>query len=445
VQDIRRNAFWILLTLVIMSLITSVVFDLVTALGVFSFGISLYLFAHLYWVYKLNQWLNKPILNHIPNGAGIWEDIFASLYQEYRRHSRSQNQLSSALGRFRHAASALPDGVVVLNAVNEIEWCNPPAEITLGLNLKQDENQPINYLVRHGGFLSYLNDQDYAEPVKLKSWRNNEVTLEIQLIPFGTKQKLLICRDVSPVEKLESMRRDFIANVSHELRTPLTVVGGFVETLLDMEGAVPENTRSYFNMMQEQTSRMGRLIEDLLTLSQIESNAQPPDESEVNMVTLIQMLVNDANALSLGKHQISLHLQANINIIGASEELQSALGNLVSNAVRYTPEGGKIEISWHMEFEHAVFSVKDNGIGIEQQHIDRLTERFYRVDRSRSRVTGGTGLGLSIVKHILTRHQAKLKIYSVAGSGSTFSVAFPKSRMVKINAHQIDDVPKNTA
>jgi two-component system phosphate regulon sensor histidine kinase PhoR len=428
-----------------MSLITSVVFDLVTALGVFSFGISLYLFAHLYWVYKLNQWLNKPILNHIPNGAGIWEDIFASLYQEYRRHSRSQNQLSSALGRFRHAASALPDGVVVLNAVNEIEWCNPPAEITLGLNLKQDENQPINYLVRHGGFLSYLNDQDYAEPVKLKSWRNNEVTLEIQLIPFGTKQKLLICRDVSPVEKLESMRRDFIANVSHELRTPLTVVGGFVETLLDMEGAVPENTRSYFNMMQEQTSRMGRLIEDLLTLSQIESNAQPPDESEVNMVTLIQMLVNDANALSLGKHQISLHLQANINIIGASEELQSALGNLVSNAVRYTPEGGKIEISWHMEFEHAVFSVKDNGIGIEQQHIDRLTERFYRVDRSRSRVTGGTGLGLSIVKHILTRHQAKLKIYSVAGSGSTFSVAFPKSRMVKINAHQIDDVPKNTA
>jgi two-component system, OmpR family, phosphate regulon sensor histidine kinase PhoR len=445
VQDIRRNAFWILLTLVIMSLITSVVFDLVTALGVFSFGISLYLFAHLYWVYKLNQWLNKPILNHIPNGAGIWEDIFASLYQEYRRHSRSQNQLSSALGRFRHAASALPDGVVVLNAVNEIEWCNPPAEITLGLNLKQDENQPINYLVRHGGFLSYLNDQDYAEPVKLKSWRNNEVTLEIQLIPFGTKQKLLICRDVSPVEKLESMRRDFIANVSHELRTPLTVVGGFVETLLDMEGAVPENTRSYFNMMQEQTSRMGRLIEDLLTLSQIESNAQPPDESEVNMVTLIQMLVNDANALSLGKHQISLHLQANINIIGASEELQSALGNLVSNAVRYTPEGGKIEISWHMEFEHAVFSVKDNGIGIEQQHIDRLTERFYRVDRSRSRVTGGTGLGLSIVKHILTRHQAKLEIYSVAGSGSTFSVAFPKSRMVKINAHQIDDVPKNTA
>ncbi len=433
-QDIRWNAFWILLTLVIISLISWAAFDAVTALCVFSIGVVVYLCAHLYWVHQLNKWLNKPIINHIPNGAGIWEDVFASLYQEYRRHSRSQTQLSSALGRFRHAASALPDGVVVLNAENEIEWCNPPAEKTLGLNLKQDENQPINYLVRHGGFVSYLNEQDYAEPIKLKSWRNNEVTLEIQLIPFGTKQKLLICRDVSPVEKLEAMRRDFIANVSHELRTPLTVVGGFVETLLDMEGAVPASTRSYFNMMQEQTSRMGRLIEDLLTLSQIESNAQPPEEAEINMSDLIQMLFNDANALSMGKHQITLQLEANVNILGASEELQSALGNLVSNAIRYTPSGGSIEIGWRIEFEHAVFSVKDNGIGIEQRHIDRLTERFYRVDRSRSRETGGTGLGLSIVKHILTRHQAKLKIYSVSGEGSTFSVAFPKSRMIEVKS-----------
>jgi two-component system, OmpR family, phosphate regulon sensor histidine kinase PhoR len=212
------------------------------------------------------------------------------------------------------------------------------------------------------------------------------------------------------------------------------VVGGFVETLLDMEGAVPASTRSYFNMMQEQTSRMGRLIEDLLTLSQIESNAQPPEDAEINMSDLIQMLFNDANALSMGKHQISLHLDAEVNILGASEELQSALGNLVSNAIRYTPSDGSIDISWHIEFEHAVFSVKDNGIGIEQQHIDRLTERFYRVDRSRSRETGGTGLGLSIVKHILTRHQAKLKIYSVSGQGSTFSVAFPKSRMIAVKA-----------
>ena len=373
------------------------------------------------------------MLNHIPNGSGIWEDVFASLYQEYRRHSRNQTQLSSALGRFRHAASALPDGVVVLNAANEIEWCNRPAEKKLGLNLKQDENQPIYYLVRHGDFVRYLNEEDYIEPIKLKSWRDAEITLEISLIPFGTKQKLLICRDVSQLEKLEAMRRDFIANVSHELRTPLTVVGGFVETLLDMEGAVPDSTRSYFNMMQEQTNRMGRLIEDLLTLSQIESNAQPPEDAEINMAGLMNMLQNDANGLSMGNHQIMIECDANTNLLGAAEELQSALSNLVSNAVRYTPKGGNIVIGWHTVNDHAVFSVKDDGIGIEQQHIDRLTERFYRVDRSRSRETGGTGLGLSIVKHILTRHQAKLQIHSVSGKGSTFSVVFPKARMIAVS------------
>ena len=436
-QDIRWNAFWVGLALTVICLITWASSTAMDALIVLVIGLSLYLFGHLYWLHKLNKWLNKPMLNHIPNGSGVWEDVFASLYQEHRRHSRNQTQLSSALGRFRHAASALPDGVVVLNAANEIEWCNPPAEKKLGLNLKQDENQPINYLVRHGDFVTYLNEQDYSEPIKLKSWRNSDVTLEIQLIPFGTKQKLLICRDVSQLEKIEAMRRDFIANVSHELRTPLTVVGGFVETLLDMDGAVPESTRSYFNMMQDQTSRMGRLIEDLLTLSHIESNAQPPEDTEINMVALTNMLLNDANALSLSKHEITLDAEPNLDLIGALEELQSALGNLVSNAVRYTPTGGKIAIAWKMCADgHAIFSVKDNGIGIEQQHIDRLTERFYRVDRSRSRETGGTGLGLSIVKHILTRHQAKLQITSVpqdgilAEHGSTFSVIFPKTRIV---------------
>jgi two-component system phosphate regulon sensor histidine kinase PhoR len=367
----------------------------------------------------------------MPNGSGVWEDIFASLYKEHRRHSRNQTQLSTALGRFRHAASALPDGVVVLNTENEIEWCNIPAETKLGLNLEQDQNQPITYLLRHGNFISYLQEQDYSEPIKLKSWRNAEITLEILLIPFGTKQKLLICRDVTQLEKIDAMRRDFIANVSHELRTPLTVVGGFVETLLDMDGAIPENTRTYFNMMQDQTNRMRRLIEDLLTLSHIESNVQPPEDTEIEMSALLNMLLNDANALSHGKHQITVDAEANLDLSGALEELQSALGNLVSNAIRYTPNGGNILISWKIRQDHAIFSVSDDGIGIEQQHIDRLTERFYRVDRSRSRETGGTGLGLSIVKHILTRHQARLEITSELGKGSTFSVVFPKARIIQ--------------
>lgn len=430
-QDIRWNAFWLGLTLTVICLITWASSTATIALIVFAAGILIYLACHLYWLHQLNLWLKKPVLTNIPNGSGVWEDIFASLYQEHRRHSRNQTQLSSALGRFRHAASALPDGVVVLNSANDIEWCNPPAEILLGLDLKQDENQPINYLVRHTDFVDYLQAQEYSDPIKIKSWRNSEVILEIQLIPFGTKQKLLICRDVTQLEKIETMRRDFIANVSHELRTPLTVVGGFVETLLDMDGAVPESTRGYFNMMQEQTTRMRRLIEDLLTLSHIESNAQAPEDTTIEMSALLNMLLNDANGLSQGKHKIFVEADPQLDLIGAMDELQSALSNLVSNAIRYTPEGGEIHIIWQLRGNQAVFSVKDNGIGIEQLHIDRLTERFYRVDRSRSRETGGTGLGLSIVKHILTRHQAKLEVSSELGVGSTFSVIFPKARIAQ--------------
>lgn len=433
-QDIRWNALWILSILTLLSLIVWAFSSLTIGLLVFSTSLLIYLGRHLYWLHRLNQWLAKPVLNQIPEGAGVWEDVFASLYQEHRRHSRNQTQLSTALGRFRHAASALPDGVVVLDSENEIEWCNPSAEIQLGLNNKQDQNQPITYLVRHGDFVNYVQEQNYAEPIKLKSWRNDEITLEIVLIPFGVNQKLLISRDVTQLEKIESMRRDFIANVSHELRTPLTVVGGFVETLLDMEGAIPESTRSYFNMMQDQTSRMRRLIEDLLTLSHIESNVQPPEDTRIEMSALLNMLLNDANALSHGKHQITVESDADLDLLGAPEELQSALGNLVSNAVRYTPDGGHIQISWKLRNDQAVFSVSDDGIGIEQQHIDRLTERFYRVDRGRSRETGGTGLGLSIVKHILTRHQARLEITSELGKGSTFSVVFPKARIVKKSA-----------
>ncbi|MES2502504.1 MAG: phosphate regulon sensor histidine kinase PhoR [Pseudomonadota bacterium] len=447
-QDIRWNAFWLILSLSLLCLVIWASADAVTALITLCAGLFLYLISHLFWLHKLHDWLKKPVLNHMPNGIGVWEDIFASLYQEHRKNSRSQTQLSSTLERFRHAASALPDGVVVLNSDNEIEWCNPPAESQLGLNLKQDQNQPISYLVRHSDFVAYLQAQEAdglvkldsakLDPIKLKSWRNPEITLEIQLIPFGSKQKLLICRDVTSLEKTETVRRDFIANVSHELRTPLTVVGGFLETLGDMDGAVPESSKTYFSMMLDQTSRMRRIIEDLLTLSTIESNAQSPDDNQIDMPKLLNQIQNDAKNLSKSLHKtphaIYLEMDKNLNIKGAQEELYSALSNLTSNAVRYTPEGGDIFISWHLRDSQAVFSVRDTGIGIEQQHIDRLTERFYRVDRSRSRETGGTGLGLAIVKHILSRHQAKLEIESEWGVGSTFSIAFPMARIVQKTA-----------
>ena len=366
----------------------------------------------------------------MPIGAGAWEDVFATIYHEQRRHNRSKIQLSSALDRFRHAASALPDGVVLLDDDNKIEWCNKPAEQQLGLMLKQDINKPIVYLVRNAEFIKYLEHHVDIEPIKLKSWIRLDVTLEIQLVAFGSSQKLLISRDVSQQEKLEHMRRDFIANVSHELRTPLTVVGGFLETLSDMDGAVPENLRNYFGMMQEQTSRMRLLIEDLLTLSQLESGATSLDEAELDVYALLSNILNEAKSLSNGQHTISLEANQTLALVASNQELHSAFGNLVGNAVRYTPDGGSISIKWEEKNQEAIFSVTDTGLGIEQQHIDRLTERFYRVDRSRSRGTGGTGLGLSIVKHILNRHQARLEIISEYGKGSTFKAVFPKTRIV---------------
>lgn len=401
-----------------------------TAWLLFSLGALAYLAGHLYWTHRLYQWALKPSLNFMPNGKGIWEDIFANLYHEMRRHSRSQSQLSSSLERLRHATSALPDGVVVLNNRNEIEWFNEPAIQRLGLKRHHDESQPIYYLVRQAEFVQYLQAEDYSEPLKLKSWRSPDITLELQIIPFASKQRLLICRDVSAIEKTEVMRRDFIANVSHELRTPLTVIGGFLETIGDMQGEISPDIQPYFDMMQSQTTRMRRIIEDLLTLSRLENNVTLKDEADIAMPALLNLLLKDAQALSQGQHTVRLHLETEVNIRGSYNELLSALSNLTTNAVRYTPAKGRIDIYWQLRGEEAVFTVQDTGIGIESHHLPRLTERFYRVDSGRSRDTGGTGLGLSIVKHILHHHQASLQIESEPGQGSRFIIVFPAQRVL---------------
>ena len=430
--DIRVKVALSLCALSAICLFIWLVSSAIVALVVFSSCLLAYLYSHISWLHQLHTWFKNHALKEIPEGSGVWEDVFAALLRYERSNNNNQAELSYALERFNLTANAIPDGLVILGISNEIEWCTPHAENQLGLDLTTDKNLPIVNLLRDSHFIAYLYSETYDEPFKLKSWRNPELILEIQLIPFANQQKLLICRDMTQLEKVDAMRRDFIANVSHELRTPLTVVGGFLETLGDMKGAVPDSIKSYFAMMQDQTSRMRRIIEDLLTLSTIESNVQAPDDLEIDMTYLLKTIQNDALGLSQilykSKHKIQLDADATLNLSGAQDELQSALSNLVSNAVRYTPKGGEIFITWQLINEHPTFAVRDTGIGIEQQHIDRLTERFYRVDRGRSRETGGTGLGLSIVKHILIRHQAKLEISSEIGVGSTFSVVFPKAR-----------------
>ncbi|MEO8009783.1 MAG: phosphate regulon sensor histidine kinase PhoR, partial [Betaproteobacteria bacterium] len=321
-------------------------------------------------------------------------------------------------------------------------WCNPKAEDYFGLDYRRDRGQQITYILRQPQFVEHLSSARPGEPLALKMMRpGGEIVLSVQQVPYGDSRKLLLGRDITRWERLETTRRDFVANVSHELRTPLTVVGGFLETLDDMDTPDAEMSKRAIALMRQQTDRMVRLVEDLLTLSRLESTHNALRDEDVNVPELLRALHQDALVLSAGRHRIRVKLESAEWLKGNTEELRSAFGNLISNAVRYTPENGEIEIRWETPDGQPAFAVHDSGIGIEPQHIDRLTERFYRVDRSRSRETGGTGLGLAIVKHVLNRHQARLDIQSTLGNGSTFSVVFPDVRRLAAGQASAAKVP----
>lgn len=380
---------------------------------------------------RLLAWIDGPLDGPVPTGFGIWDYIFAGLHRRTRMRQEERQQLADAVDRFRRAGEALPDGVVILADHDQIEGMNAKAAQHLGLNPKTDRWQTITNLVRDPEFVTYLDKGSYDEPLLFKNSRVSGQTLLLQVIPYGDRQQLLLSRDITQLERLETMRRDFVANVSHELKTPLTVVSGFVEMLSDNYADFSaEDVLRYLGLICEQSGRMQHLIEDLLTLSALETGSVQ-NEEKVALTPLLQSLERDAQALSGGRHQISLHIAGPACLLGCGNELRSALGNLVSNAIRYTPAGGSVAIDWQGGSEGGTFSVRDTGIGIAAQHIPRLTERFYRVDRSRSRDTGGTGLGLAIVKHVLTRHQAALEVESEPGKGSCFIARFPARRVLE--------------
>ena len=397
-------------------------------------GLGLVLF-HLEHLARLLRWLHAPTGTPVPAAIGVWEQVFAALHRRTRQTSEEQRRLKTIVARFRSAGQALPDGVVVLDSEHSIEWLNPTAGQHLGLSLEQDRGYPIVNLVREPEFAAYLEGGHYGEPLLLRPGRNPGCSLALQIVPYGGSHMLLLSRDITQLEKLETLRRDFVANVSHELKTPLTVVNGFIETLLDGYAEFsPAEVARYLELAREQAQRMQRLVDDLLTLSALETGPLAQDES-VPLADLLQEVLAEARALSAGAHQFSLHVPAALCLLGSRSELHSAIGNLASNAVRYTPPGGNIAIAWEEEAGGGgSLSVRDDGIGIEAQHLPRLTERFYRVDRGRSRESGGTGLGLAIVKHVLTRHQALLEIESRPGSGSCFRVRFPARRCVDSDA-----------
>jgi len=384
----------------------------------------------LWQEFRLARWLENPDEVDPPDATGTWGDIFYRLQKLQRRQKASRGQLTSALEQFEHAAMAVPDGMVILNGNEQIDWCNPASRTYMGLDYERDRGQFIRYLLRQAHFLDFLDAADYSQRLVCKSPINREVTLSMQLVPFGEGKKLLVARDITDLERVDAMRRDFIANVSHELRTPLTVVGGFVETLADAPDLPPSESRRYFDLMLDHTRRMQHLLDDLLTLSRLESADHTLKDEPINVPELAQALKAEAESLSRGRHRIRLELDSGASLKGNLQEIRSALGNLVSNAVRYTPDGGEITLAWRERNGEGVFSVTDSGEGIAAEHIPRLTERFYRVDRSRSRETGGTGLGLAIVKHVLTRHGARLEIQSIPGKGSTFAAIFPSQRLL---------------
>lgn len=403
-----------------------------------------------YHAWKLSQlhiWLGSELrAADLPDGFGIWGDVLSDLYRLIRQQRTEQQALTNSLARFQQAATALPDGAVMLDNENSIVWCNPAAEIHWNISLTNDRMQTITYIVRTPEFIAFLAARNLGESLTLKFSQplgansSREVSLAVQLVGFGEEQTLLLSRDISERERLERMRTDFVANVSHELRTPLTVMAGFLETMHETDiasGAKPELLKRSLNHMSQQTERMQRLVDDLLALSRLEDAQNKLAESVIDMQGLVQASVNDAGVMSGGRHKITTAL-APVWLMGNRDEVSSLVSNLVSNAIRYTPDNGTVNVGLEMlpaingqPGGDLVFSVSDTGEGIAADHLPRLTERFYRVDRGRSRASGGTGLGLAIVKHVLGRHGGRLEIQSSQGSenhGSTFRAIFPASR-----------------
>ena len=386
---------------------------------------------------RLQNWLSAVDSEREPPTKGLWGELSARIRRLLRIRDRALDEERKRLQEFLSALQASPNGVMLLNEEDQIDWCNQTAASHFGLDVERDLQQAIGNLVREPGFTNYLARRDLTQSVLMygrRSTPSKPVRLSVRLHPYGKGRTLLLSTDVTALEQAESMRREFVANVSHEIRTPLTVLSGFVETLQDLE-LDPVERRGYIDLMAQQTERMQTLVSDLLMLSRLEGSPVPSALEWTSTVDLMKQLEQDAWALShvMGANtaqRLDFRCEFDGELAGSNSEIRSAMGNLVSNAIRYTPAGGHIEvILCPSESAGVLFMVKDTGGGIAPEHLGRLTERFYRVDRSRSRETGGTGLGLAIVKHVAQRHGARLDIASTVGQGSTFTLNFPAQRV----------------
>lgn len=384
------------------------------------------LYVHHRYLNRMLNWISGPLDAPVPDAHGVWGEFVSRMNRRVKTRQHEKDLLEHSLEQFQSALEALPDGVIFMDDQRRILWMNTLAVKMMGLLPGLDKGTPIEHLVREPEFVAYLQAGDYTEPLMYHPNRRDPVCFMISVITYGTDRSLLAIRDLTQLEKLENVRRDFVSNVSHELKTPLTVINGFIETLQQHHETLPiEKRQRFLDLAAAQSHQMGRLVQDLLTLSTLEARATLFSESQVPIKSLIDNLVISAEALSAGEHTIHLEIPENLSIHGSADALRSIFGNLINNAVNYTPAGGRINIRWRETENEGIFSVQDSGIGIPAIHLPRLSERFYRVDQGRSRETGGTGLGLAIVKHALGHHQGHLEIQSQVNQGSTFEACFP--------------------
>ena len=387
---------------------------------------------------RLMRWIEVEESIEPPEGSGAWGDLLDELSLKRKRSLRRKAELREIIARFQQSTAALSDAIIIVDSHNNLEWWNGTANTLIGLQ-PGDRGKPLLNLLRDPRFVRYYRKANYQEPLQLTSPVNPEIHLQYQINSFGENDRVLVARDITRLVKLEQTRQDFVANASHELRTPLTVISGYLETFLDQE--LPRPLQRGMSQMQQQAKRMESLVADLLMLSRLEATQHTSDEQPIHIHSLIAQIHRDAVDLSGERsHKFHLDIDPLHDLSGQELELQSAFSNLVFNAVRYTPEAGNIEISWKVDARGGHFCVKDDGIGIDPMHIPRLTERFYRVDESRSSASGGTGLGLAIVKHVLMRHGAQLSIESHSGKGSVFTCHFPPD-MIRRVKQAVNDLP----
>jgi two-component system phosphate regulon sensor histidine kinase PhoR len=412
-------------------------------------GALVWLVIDSFFINRLLRWLRTEQNNETPavmagtapSLPGVWGEVADRTRRLLKNRDQQYQESQARLDEFLAAMQASPSGVVLLDAQGRIEWCNQMASQHFGFDAQRDVLQHIANLVRDPAFKAYMAAADFSHDVVIPgnfSTPARPVKLSVHVHSYGKDRKLLLSRDITAVELAEAMRRDFVANVSHEIRTPLTVLSGFIETLQTLPLKEPERAR-YLSLMAQQSQRMQTLVNDLLTLSRLEGSPFPGANDWMTISALMAQCEQEARALSLviapRGHQLEFDQGPGAEIAGVQTELYSAMSNLVTNAVRYTPEGGLVRVSWTLlEDGRGEFKVKDTGPGIAPEHLPRLTERFYRIDRSRSRETGGTGLGLAIVKHVAQRHGAELNIQSEPGQGSCFSIIFPVVRVRRTQA-----------